>query len=61
MSNGEFDPQKIEDFLNRIKSSQGTWKFGAMIVGGFVLLAIISSTFYTIEPENNIPENSAVL
>ena len=28
MAENEFDPQKIEDFIARVKNNQNNWKFG---------------------------------
>jgi len=51
MANGEFDPQKIEEFLKRIRESKSSWAIGGAIFGAVFLIAMIASSVYTVQPE----------
>ena len=51
MANGEFDPQKIEEFLKKLRENKNTWKIGVMIFLGVVGIVFIKSMVYTIQPE----------
>ena len=51
MSDLPFDPQKIDEFLARLRERQNSWKFGATLLLGLVLALLVASCFYTIQPE----------
>lgn len=50
MPDNDFDPQRIEEFLQRLRHNRSAWRVGAAVAAGLIALVLLGSTVYTVQP-----------